>query len=353
MSYLDPLLPLADVLDPVLDPLTVRAVRPILRIVAGPPLRAQRAALRERALPDAIARWSPRIDALAGGSVSEYDATVGAAVADLRGDAEAKVVEGSIERAAHAFDRAWYANDPEWIDDPHLPRDVRVRALDRLDRLNETIGAYEAFFAAIEPLVEQARRSGVECPTIVDLCSGHAMFAVAMALRFGAREGRCRVVATDLVPEYLGIGEAHARRLFLTESALAFVPHDALDLASLPAKIGGPIDVVTCTQSIHHFPPGFVARMLGAGASAARGGAVLVDGERNAVAGVTITLLSAFIGRLGMPIVHDSFVSLRRMYTEQELALIAALARDDEGRSLDVERGWLSPGHVFVRARTA
>lgn len=349
---LDPLLPLADVIDPVLDPLTVRAVRPVLQRLGGPPLRRRRAALRERALPGVVARFSPRVDAVAGGAPSAYDAVVAAAVDDLRGDAEALVADGPLERVAHAFDRAYYADDPEWIDDPRLPNALRVRALDRLDRLNETIGAYEAFFRAIEPLVERARAAGEACPTIVDLCSGHAMFAVAMALRFGAREGRCRVVATDLVPEYLAIGERHARALFLSPDALAFVRHDALDLGGLEGRIERPIDVVTCTQSLHHFPPGFVARLLGSGASAARVGAAFVDGERNALANVAVTMLSAFIGRLGLPIVHDSFVSLRRMYTEQELALVATLARDGHGRPLAVERGWLPPGHVWVRAQS-
>lgn len=354
MALHDPLLPLASVLDPILDPLTIRATRAIQRVLRGPPLRAEHARSRERALASVVAKYQREVArtheavlARDRSAIAAFDATVARAAEELRGDAEKQTAETRFERVAHAVDRVVHKNSAEWLDDPAFDEKLRVRTLERLDRMNEAIGAYEAFFVAIEPAIERARRAGVSRPTVVDLASGHAMFAVALALRFGAREGQVRVVATDLAPEYLEIGRARAQKLAMTDEMISFVPQDALDLRELPAKIGAPIDVVTCTQTLHHFSPGMVARLFAEAAEAARYGAVLVDGERNPFALLMVAGVSVALGRGSVPFLHDSFVSMRRMYTEQELALFAELA---PGPKRTIERGWNPPGHVYVRS---
>ncbi len=347
MPLHDPLLPLAPVLDPILDPLTIRATRAIQKVLKGPPLRAEHARSRDRALADVLAHYEPLVRRAI--DVAAYDALIARAAEELRGEAEARVAESRFERLAHAVDRVVHRDTPEWLDDPSFDERLRVRTLERLDRMNEAIGAYDAFFAAIEPAIERARSAGVERPVIVDLASGHAMFAVALALRFGAREGRVRVIATDLAPEYLEIGRARAHKLAMNDEMLAFMQQDALDLRELPGKIGAPIDVVTCTQTLHHFSPGMVARLFAEASAAARYGAVLVDGERNPFALAMITGVTAALGRGSIPFLHDAFVSMRRMYTEQELALFAHLA-PIRGPKKPIERGWMPPGHVYVRS---
>jgi SAM-dependent methyltransferase len=350
---LDPLLPLAPVLDPVLDPLTIRATRAVQRVLRGPPFRAEHARSRERALAEVIERYLPEAEPLGPRvrnrereAILHFESIVERAILDLRGHAERRAAVTRFERAAHAVDRVVYKNTPEWLDDPSFDERLRVRTLERLDRMNEGIGAYDAFFTAIEPAIERARAAGVDRPTIVDLASGHAMFAVALALRFGAREGRVRVIATDLAPEYLEIGRARALKLAMREDAISFAKQDALDLSNL-----GAVDVVTCTQTLHHFPPGMVSRLFAEASSVARHGAVLVDGERNPFAVVLITSIAAALGRGSVPFIHDSFVSMRRMYTEQELALLCELAPHKAGAPRRaIERGWLSPGHIYVRS---
>jgi hypothetical protein len=353
MPLLDPLLPLAPVIDPIFDPLTLRFGRALRAYVHGPPMRSRHAATRERALRAVVETWRRRVDEVIDGvrardanAIDRYDSLVAQALEELRGEGEARVASSASERAAHAIDRALYVNRPEWLDDPSFDAALRVRALDRLDRMNETLGNYDSFLSAVAPLVDRARAAGVERPTIVDLASGHAMFAVLMALHFGAREGRVRVVATDLLPEYLELGRAQAKRLGLRTGAMDFVVQDALDLRDLESKIGARADVVCCTQSVHHFPPGMVARMFAEATAAARHGALVIDGERNPFALLLVAIVGSIVGRGSLPFMHDALVSMRRMYTEQELALIAALspARD----RIAVRRGWLPPGHVWI-----
>ena len=358
--WLDPLLPLAPLLDPVLDPLVVRLGHAAIGVLRGPPLRARHAAIRERALETMAERRSTEVAPSIEGvrahepeAIARFDALVAAAVDELRGEAEARVAVGTYARLVHAVDCAMVADAPEWLDDPSFDAALRVRTLDRLDRMNELLGSYDAFFAVLAPIVERARASGVARPLIVDLASGHAMFAVRMALRFGAREGLARVVATDLRPEYLELGRAEARRLGMGADAIDFLAQDALDLHALPARLGAPVDVVCCTQSVHHFAPGLVARMLGEATAIARHAAVIIDGERNLFALGLVALASGLLGRGNVPFAHDALVSLRRMYTEQELALIARLAPGVGRVGLEHTRGWKAPGHAWVAARGA
>lgn len=355
---LDPLLRFAPVLDPILDPLTLRATRAVQRALRGPPLRAEHARSRERALSEVLAEYVPRAALLGpavrrrdAAAIARFEALIERALNDLRGDAERRVSVTRFERAAHAVDRVVHRDQAEWLDDPTFDPRLRLRTLERLDRMNEAIGAYDAFFAAIEPAIARAHAAGVERPTVVDLASGHAMFAVALALRFGAREGRVRVIVTDFAPEYLELGRARAVSLAMRDDAITFRQQDALDLSNLEAA-----DVVTCTQTLHRFPPAMVSRLYAEASAVARYGAVLVDGERNPFAVALITGIAVAIGRGSIPFLHDSFVSMRRMYTEQELALFAHLApRTEEEPPRNIERGWLSPGHIYVRSapRTA
>ena len=352
----DPLLALSPVLDPILDPLTVRASRSLVGWWKGPPGRVAQVRAREAALEAVVERYEGQAQALAAAvmrreadAIASYEALLARAVHELRTDAEAAAAKSVGQRLAHAIDRALYADHAEWLDDPSFDSALRVRALDRLDRMNEALGNYDAFFSVVAPMVERARACGVARPVIVDLASGHAMFAVILALRLGAREGRVRVIATDLVSEYLDLGRERARALGMDDDAISFLEQDALDLRALPQKVGAPIDVVCCTQSVHHFSPGLVARMFGEAFAVARHGAVVVDGERNVFALALVAVAGVVLGRGSVPFLHDAIVSMRRMYTEQELALIGRLAPRSDGRvGIPATRGWITPGHVWL-----
>jgi ubiquinone/menaquinone biosynthesis C-methylase UbiE len=354
--FLDPLLPLAGVLDPVLDPLTIRITRALTNWWKGPPLRAAQVRAREEALDRVAAAYAPQLQPLIDGvrarnrqAIDRYDALLAEAVTELRTKAEARAARDVQQRIAHGVDRVLYSNREEWLDDPSFDGRLRVRTLERLDRMNEAIGSYDAFMSVIAPMVERAREAGVSRPVVVDLASGHAMFAVLLALQLGAREGKVRVVATDLVPDYLDIGRAQARRFGMGDDAISFVVQDALDLTTLEHNVGSAVDVVCCTQSVHHFPPGFVARMLGEAATVARHGAIVVDGERNPFALVLVALVGSVLARGSLPFLHDSMVSMRRMYTEQELGLMGRLAPGRDGSvGLANRHGWLNPGHVWL-----
>jgi ubiquinone/menaquinone biosynthesis C-methylase UbiE len=148
------------------------------------------------------------------------------------------------------------------------------------------------------------------------------------------------IEASDLREEYLEIGRAAARRKSLD---VTFLMQDALDLSAL-AERG--VDVILCTQALHHFPPGMIARMMGEAARAARFGVCIVDGERSWTTLGLVGLVGALYGRT-YTFYHDAVTSIRRMYYEEELSLIAQLAPGMP--EVRVETGIVAPSHVYVR----
>jgi hypothetical protein len=319
--------------------------------LARDPVRLRLARHREEAMRRALEEALPRALALEAGVVARdpeaicrYDALVSEAMARMRA-ARPEEGEGgggrvSVDAILGAVDRRFYKNAPERLDDPDFPEADRREALDLLDRFNQALGTYDAFMEVIAPLVLEAeRRAGGRRPVRVhDLASGHAGFAVWIKQRLG---DRALVEASDIKPEYLAIGRERAEALgvrvdLFTEDALAM---------DGPRARG--VDVLLCTQALHHFPPGMVARMVGEASRAANVGACFIDGERS------LTTLALFLPAATLytrhgTLVHDGIVSIRRMYYREELGLLAALA-PGKPPDLRVETGSSLPAHAYLR----
>lgn len=254
------------------------------------------------------------------------------ALARMRAELRAEAGRRGIFHAVAADLDARFADtdETEWLDDPDFDREARVRVLEHLDRLNGVVGSYDAFFGALRPFL---RRDGA--PTrLLDLAAGHGGFALAAA-RIARREGIALApCATDLKREYLDLGAAIAAREGLD---VAFEVQDALDLSNLAP---GAFDVVICTQSLHHFPPGLVAVLASEASRIAGRGVVLIDGYRSRVH-------AALIGSLGLVrfrdvvFAHDTWVSFRRFFVAEELGLLMRLG--PRGARADVR--WAPPAH--------
>lgn len=290
-----------------------------------------------------LAETRPRIDELAPRviahereAIDAYDRLVHDAVSRMR-------AHRSVDhRWLTLVDRALYANRPELLDDPSFPEEARVHVLDRLDKLNALLGIYDSFAELVVPLVERARASGRAPVSLHDLASGHGGFACLLKQRLGEHVA---ITASDIRAEYLEIGRREANRRGLE---VDFVVQDALSLHNLRAA---GVDILTCTQTLHHFAPGMIARMLGEAARVARTGIVFVDAERSLAAVALLTPFALLYGR-SYAFVHDTVTSLRRMLYEEELALLAGLAPGMPEHA-QVESGFTFPGHAYLRVTIA
>lgn len=329
------------------DPTLERLVRFGLGFELRDPVRWSLAAHRRDAMRRTAADFVLRAQGLAEAVVARnseaingYDALVADAVDHMRSLRPAD--SGALTAVCDAIDRRLYRNDPELLDDPAFPAAARAKGLDGLHRLNELLGSYEAFLIALMPLVELAEQRGRRPVRIHDLASGHAGFAVFLEQRLG---DRVVMEASDIKDEYLDLGRARAREL---GASVAFFCEDALAIDGPRAR---GVDILICTQSVHHFPPGMVARMIGEAARAATTGVLIADAERSWLFYGLVAVVSAIHGRSWV-LTHDGMVSLRRMFYEEELGLLAALA-PSLPPSARIETGTFLPAHAFVRITRA
>ncbi|MCC7540874.1 MAG: methyltransferase domain-containing protein [Deltaproteobacteria bacterium] len=212
-----------------------------------------------------------------------------------------------------AIDGRLPTRESELLDDPALPAGMRRQILEDLDHMNRTLGSYPRFLDLLAPWLATDR------PTrILDLAAGHGGFDLELAREARARGIALEITATDLKREYLDIGRVVAEREGLD---VRFEVQDALDLSNLRAPGAPRYDVITCTQSLHHFPVGLVSVMIHE--AAATSAVLFIDGYRSLTTLLAVPSIALRFGHYGM--FHDAFVSSRRFFVPEELRLLACV----------------------------
>ncbi len=283
------------------------------------------------------AELAARMDGGDRAAAEAYGALAERALREMRAEVQERARQlGAPEHlAAVVHDHFGDTDEPEYLDDPSLDRQMRVRLLSTLDALNGILGSYRAFLRAMEPLLCAGRTTRV-----LDLAAGHGGFAIA-ATRLAREQGLAlEVTATDIKQEYLDIGREVAARDGLD---VRFFVQDALDLSNIPR---GEYDVVMCTQSLHHFPASMIARMFREAASVAGSGVLFIDGCRSVMHGLLVPVLGVMRYR-DRAFAHDAWVSFRRFFAPEELGLVTGLGPEGDA----VEAKWMRPAHCLVRWR--
>ena len=317
------------------------AARGLAALGLHPPAARLLAAARRRAAAAAFERCRERARELAPG-LRSGEAEARAALDDLaesglrsmREQVENDAVRSGLRRGWAASLDAWWRDtrESEYLDDPSLDPSLRVQILSHLDDMNELLGSYSSFFDRLRPYLRAGRRTRV-----LDLAAGHGGFVLAAAERARAESLELELTASDIKREYLELGAERARRAGL---AARFELQDALDLTSLRP---GQYDVLTCTQSLHHFRPGQIAVMFAEAARIADCAVLFIDGARSARNAAAILGLGLFFFR-HRAFTHDALVSFRRFYVPEELELIARLC--PAGAQARAE--WIAPGHCAL-----
>jgi 2-polyprenyl-3-methyl-5-hydroxy-6-metoxy-1,4-benzoquinol methylase len=220
------------------------------------------------------------------------------------------------------FDRALHVrNREEHIDNPALPEERRRKLIRGLDRLNRAVGAYQWLFWALEGFLDRAAPAGEV--SVLDLGSGHGAFPIRLARQGHLGRHPLRVVGSDLQPAYVEEARQAAAR---AGADVEFRVVDALQLEHLEPRF----DVLTCTQTVHHFPPELLARMLVSARAHARLGILFFDAQRSALNVLGAAAMGIVASGADPLFLHDAVVSVRRMYAPGELELLARCAPGGE-----------------------
>lgn len=227
---------------------------------------------------------------------------------------------GVPTRLAAGLDR-WLRTDvAEYLDQPEVPDAAKVDIVARLDRLNRALHAYQRFFAVLRPVITAVYRRERRPVRILELASGSGNFTLALARQARAAGLPVAVSGSDYLAAHVAEG---ARRAAAAGLEVAFREVNAFDMHNVGE---GEFDLVFLAQTMHHFSPGQLARMVEQ-ATRKTPHFIGIDVRRSLHVWGIVPAMVALNPHWGF--LHDGIVSLRKMYSEPELALIAQLAAPD------------------------
>ena len=200
----------------------------------------------------------------------------------------------------------------EILDDASVDAATRIRSIADVARSNLLFGGRRAAIKAVEAAIA----SRTESPTVLDVGTGLADIPAAIAAR--ARRNGATVTT-------IGLDEA----IDLLRQGSGRVQHRVCGtVRSLPFGDGS-IDIVLCSQLLHHFPDDEVGAVIAELDRVARHHVVIADLRRSWLAASGFWLASFPLGF--HPITrHDGVASVFRGFTAAELrrAVVNAVGTD-------------------------
>ncbi|HEX4683727.1 MAG TPA: methyltransferase domain-containing protein [Gemmatimonadaceae bacterium] len=188
----------------------------------------------------------------------------------------------------------------EILDDPNVDPQVRERAIADVTRSNRLLGGLRAATEAVLGALP-----GRTDTTLLDIGTGLADIPAAARAIARLRGVAITTVGIDEAPSLLA---AAGDRLDLRVAA---------DALALPFR-DHCIDVVICSQVLHHFEDAEAERLIREMNRVARHGAIVADLRRSWVAAVGFWLIS-YPFRFHRVTRHDGVVSVLRGFTRNDL----------------------------------
>lgn len=206
----------------------------------------------------------------------------------------------------------------EALDDPATDERVRARAMTDLVVSNTLFGGRAAVVRAARALRPELAQGAV----LLDVGTGHAEIAASVRAAYAA-------AGTSIAAFGLDIAESVAR------TARRRVDGTLVgDVRRLPVRDAS-VDLVTCSQLLHHFESNEARAVVAELQRASRGWVIISDLRRSWLAAAGFWLASLVLGF--HPVTrHDGVVSVFRGFTVSELA---TLVREVTGVTPRMRRG--------------
>ena len=246
---------------------------------------------------------------------------------------------GTFAKFGAAIDAALRTQAVEHMDDESYPEKGKLGIALGLHMMNVASASYRRFFTKLQPTLKRIEARHGRPARVLELACGAGGFAFALDALARRESVRVEVTASDIVPLYISRGQERAAREGVP---IDFRHIDALDMS---AVADGAYDVIFIAQSVHHFSPGQLARMIAESQRVATTAFVSVDGYRSL--GMVAFVSGTAILSLWPAMVHDAVISVRKFYAEAELEAIARMAAPNA----DVSIGRIRPLNTVLNVR--
>ncbi|MCG8341736.1 MAG: class I SAM-dependent methyltransferase [Chlorobiales bacterium] len=229
--------------------------------------------------------------------------------------------------AAELLDRSIRTDEEEHMDDPAVPPQKKLELIKALDNMNNMLSLYRQYISVIEPSIRKIVREKKRPARILELASGAGGLAFAIAAQAKLSMLPVEITGSDIVPEYVDYCNAKAeeRNLPVRFSVINAFAMESLENCSC--------DIILISQSLHHFTPGKLARIIEQ--SKLHGASIFLglDGHRglDLLAGVPLIAMLQGVPALTL----DGCTSARKFYSEPELDLIAEIATGSKRHRVD------------------
>lgn len=196
----------------------------------------------------------------------------------------------------------------ELLDDPAVSPEIMCRSMHDVERANLIFGGKGALLGELEPAIAELGASA----TLLDVGTGTADISVAARALAERRGVSLRTIGLD-------ISEPLVRHHRMRHSSV--VRADALRLPFRDRSV----DIVICSQVLHHFREPQATMLIGEMNRVARVRVVISDLRRSWVAAGGLWVASFLLGFHSVSR-HDGVVSILRGFVPGELAALVASA---------------------------
>lgn len=225
---------------------------------------------------------------------------------------------GGLFLAHELIDRSIRTGEQERMDDPSLTAAEKLKLIKALDNMNNMMSLYPRYISIIEPSIRRIAKEKKRPARILELASGSGGFALAIAAQAKQSSLPVEITGSDIVEEYVEYGNQAAKEQSLP---VRFTTINAFELDALDTCA---CDIILISQSLHHFTPGQLARIIVQSRLHGAAEFLGLDGHRgtDVLAGVPLMAMLQGISALTL----DGYTSARKFYSELELDLIARIA---------------------------
>ena len=238
--------------------------------------------------------------------------------------AEEAPKSGVLTAIRSRFDGGLRTDAVEMMDRDDVGDRAKARDMATLHAINKGLGTYQACLAVLESHIRGIAFDHGRNARVLELASGEGAFAVSLARAAQTRGLPVDVTGSDINLAYVAAANRRAAKAGVT---VTFRQLNAFDLSS----VDGDFDLVFISQSLHHFSPGQVAKLVAQARRVARYAFIGFDGRRGLTTLLGLVGLGLTAGAIARSphFVYDSIVSGRKFYSEADLEVMARIAAPD------------------------